>query len=129
MPSDSSAVCGTNLNIFAVYGGDAVNSEAEAQPKTFSVKRNELKLKAVSEGSLNRDDLVRIQSASEDLREMRDDAVYVNGWNMDSFLPRRIWKKDGDEFGAYTVNFSYEITAAEGFDESLLRLDVRYFPS
>ncbi len=124
MPSDSSAVCGTNLNIFAVYGGDAVNSEAEAQPKTFSVKRNELKLKAVSEGSLNRDDLVHIQSASEDLRELRDDAVYVNGWNMDSFLPRRIWKKDGDEFGAYTVNFSYEITAAEGFDESLLRLDV-----
>ncbi len=124
LPSESSAVCGTGLNIYAVYGGDAVNSEAEAEPKTFNVKRNELRLMAVEEGSLNRDDLVRIQSASEDLQYMRDDGLYVNGWNLDSFLPRRIWKQDGDEFGSYMMNFRYETTASAGFDETLLRLYV-----
>ena len=124
MPSDSSAVCGSNLNIFAVYGGDTVNAPSEAEPKAFNVKRNELRLTAVEDGSLNKNDPVKIQSVFDNLTEMQDDRLYVNGWYVDSFLPRRIWKQDGDEYGSYAVNFRYETTAPEGFDESLLRLDV-----
>lgn len=124
--SENSAVCADDLTLFAVYSGDGFNNAAEAAPKTFDVKRNELFLEPVAEGSLSAGDLIRIQAASEDLQYMGYGSLNIGGRNVDSFLPRQTWTEQGDRFGTYPVIFRYQTAVPDALDTSLLRLEVSF---
>ena len=121
-----SAVCGTDLSLYAVYNGDPYNEPSETVTKTFSVNRNEVKFFAVEEGSLSKLDMISVESVQANLEEMGYASMLIGGWNVDSFLPREIRKSSGAEYQVYPVIFRYELTGNAALDESLLSLEVRY---
>ena len=123
---DYSAVCGTSLNLFAVYNGDPYNEPSEEVTKSFSVNRNEVKFFPVEEGSLSKMDMVSIESVQEDLESMGYASMTIGGWNVDSFLPREVRDDSGSEYKVYPVNFRYEVSGGAELDESQLYLDVSY---
>ncbi|MBR6090224.1 MAG: hypothetical protein IKP86_09850, partial [Anaerolineaceae bacterium] len=125
-PDEYPSVCGTGLTLYAEYAGDAYNEPAAAEKRSFNVKRGEIRFTPVPEGSLSVLDMVDIQAATEDLMGLDHAAVTVNGWNIDTFLPREVRSSNGAEYRVYPVMFNYETT--EGFepDETLMRLDVNY---
>ena len=119
-------VCGTNLNIYAVYNGDSINQAAEAAQKTFSVKRNDIYFTAVAEGSLSADDMVSVRAATEDMTEMAYGSVDAGEWGIDSFLPRQIRDHNGSEYRSYPVNFRFEASGGAVPDETRMFMDVTY---
>ena len=121
-----SAVCGTELKLFAVYNGDRYNEPSETVTKTFNVNRNELTFFTEEEGSLSRQDMISVESVQANLEEMGYASMNINGWNVDSFLPREIRNSSGSEYQVYPVIFRYEVTGDAALDESLLSLEVRY---
>ncbi len=121
-----SAVCGTDLSLYAVYNGDPYNEPSETVTKTFSVNRNELTFFPVEEGSLSKLDMISVESVQANLEEMGYASMNIGGWNVDSFLPREIRKSSGAEYQVYPVIFRYEVTGDAALDEALLSLEVRY---
>ena len=69
---------------------------------------------------------MKLEGASEDLGYMEDVSVRVNGWGVDTFLPKEIRDQNGAEFKRYPVNFRYERSGSEAADETRMFLDVTF---
>ena len=123
---DYQSVCGSDNHIYAEYYGDAYNAAAAAEPKSFNIKRGEIRFYSETQGSLSRYDLMKLEGASEDLGYMEDVSVRVNGWGVDTFLPKEIRDQNGAEFKRYPVNFRYERSGSEAADETRMFLDVTF---
>lgn len=119
-----SVVCGSNQILYAIYGGDPINNAAEAEPKTFAIKRGEIQFASVPEGSLNKNDLRSISAASEDMQYMDYGQLNVDGWLVDSYLPRELCDNSGCVYQSYPVTFSYIAPSAGTLDQNLLCMDV-----
>ena len=120
------AVCGTGLSLYAEYTGDPYNEPAAVAPKTFNVKRADLRFYPEEDGSLSEYDLYTIQEALPDLSDFADAGLRVGTWTVESFLPREVRSDSGSEFKTYPVIFRYEKDGDDELDESLLRLDVHF---
>ena len=120
------SVCGTGLTLNVEYEGDSYNETASISPKTFNVKRADLRFYPASEGSLSEYDLYHIQEALPDLSDFAEAGLRVGTWTVESFLPREVRSESGSEFKSYPVIFRYEMSGDDPLDESLLSLDVHY---
>ncbi len=119
-----SVVCSSNQILYAVYAGDPINNSAEAEPKTFAIKRGEVQFASVSEGSLSKNDMRSVRAASEDMQNMGYGSLNIDGWLVDSYLPRQICDNSGCGYQSYPVTFRYTAPSNAILDQSLLCMDV-----
>ncbi len=120
------SVCGTDIILFAEYNGDSHNRAAKAEPKVFDIKRGEIYFRSMTEGTLSKYDLMKLEKADDALLNFEDVSVKVNGWGVDTYLPREVRDKDGSEYKSYPVLFRYEKSGSEDLDENKLHLEIAY---
>ena len=120
------SVCGTGLSLYAEYNGDPFNEAAAAAPKSFNIKRAEIRFYPVQDGSLSELDLYHVQQALPDLTDYAESGLRVGTWTVESFLPREIRSENGSEFKTYPIIFRYNKSGDDPLDEAQLRLDVHY---
>ena len=120
------SVCGTDIILFAEYNGDSHNQAAKAEPKVFDIKRGEIHFRPMTEGTLSKYDLMKLEKADDALLNLEDASVKVNGWGVDTYLPREVRDKDGSEYKSYPVLFRYEKSGSEDLDENKLHLEIAY---
>ena len=121
-----SSVCGDDIILCAEYNGDDYNRAASAEPKVFDIKRGEIRFSPEAEGSLSKLDLQKLEAADESLQYFEETSVKVNGWGVDTHLPREVRDKDGSEYKSYPVIFRYEKSGDDSLEEDKLYLEVAY---
>ncbi len=119
-----SPVCSSTQVLYAIYAGDDINSAAEAEQKPFDIKRGEIQFASVPEGSLNETNLRSVSAASEDMAYMGYGSLNIDGWRVDSYLPRELCNNTGCTYQSYPVTFSYSSPSTGTLDDTQFCMDV-----
>ena len=120
------SVCGDDIILYAEYNGDDYNRATSAEPKVFDIKRGEIRFSPEAEGSLSKLDLQKLEAADGDFLNYEEVSVKVNGWGVDTYLPREVRDQNGSEYKSYPIVFHYEKSGEDTLEEEKLYLEVAY---